>query len=49
MENKNTIRTFGDCKPSKKNTLNLIKVLLFLLKKTYEALDEFQDAQNINR
>ena len=49
MENKNTIRTFRDCKPSKKNKLNLIEVLLFLIKKTYEALDELQDAQNINR
>ena len=33
MENKNIIKTFCGYKPSKKNTLNLMKVLLVLIKK----------------
>ena len=32
MENKNMIRTFCGCKPSKKTTLILIEILLVLLK-----------------
>ena len=33
MENKNMIRTFCGCEPSKKTTLSLIKILLVLIKK----------------
>ena len=33
MEDKNVIKTFCGCKPSKKTTVSLIKILLFLIKK----------------
>ena len=33
MEDKNVIKTFCGCKPSKKRTVSLIKILLFLIKK----------------
>ena len=35
MENKDIIRTFCGCKPSKKTTLCIIKILLVLIKKTW--------------
>ena len=47
MENKNI--TFCDCKPSQKTTLSLMKILLALIKKSVEVLDELQDTRNVEK
>ena len=51
MENKNMIRNFCGCKPSKKTTLSLIKILLVIIKRRegFGLTPKYTEYQKVKR